>query len=121
MFAVIEDDNISRQILSKVLEVVGKVEVIDFATAESFLRDVKINDYELKAIFIDLTLPGMTGIEAITKIRNIDKYSKTPIVVCSAKSDKVTIVQALKAGAQNFLTKPLNKDNIVTTICALSA
>ena len=121
MFAVIEDDDSSRRILSRVIEKVAEVEVIDFSTAESFIRDARVNNYELKGIFLDIALPGISGVEAISYIKKIEGYADIPIVMCSATQDKLTIVKALKAGAVNFLVKPLTKEIIVKTIDSLKA
>ena len=120
MYAVIEDDHSSRRVLSRVVEKISSSEVIDFSCAESFLRESKIQGHSLKAIFLDISLPGMSGIEAIPKIKEINTYSEVPIIMCSALNDKLTILKALKAGAANFLVKPLSKDSIVKIIESLS-
>jgi len=120
MYAVIEDDPSSRKILSRVVEKVANTEVIDFSSAESFIRHVKVEPHELTAIFLDITLPGMSGIDAIPIIRQISIYSEVPIIICSSSNDKLTIVRALKAGAINFLVKPLSKDSILKVLDSLS-
>lgn len=121
MYAVIEDDHSSRRVLSRVVEKVSSLEVIDFSSAESFIRDSKVQERELKAIFLDITLPGMTGIEAIPFIKEIQNYSEVPIIMCSALNDKLTILTALKAGAANFLVKPLTKDSILKVLNGLNS
>ena len=120
MFAVIEDDLSSRQVLSRVVEKISNDEVIDFSSAESFLRESKVQGHKLSAIFLDICLPGMSGIEAIPKIRAISSYSTVPIIMCSSINDKLTIVTALKAGANNFLIKPLSKDGIMKILSDLA-
>lgn len=120
MFAVIEDDLSSRQVLSRVVEKISNDEVIDFSSAESFLRESKVQGHQLSAIFLDICLPGMSGIEAIPKIRAINSYSTVPIIMCSSLNDKLTIVTALKAGANNFLVKPLSKDGITKILSSLT-
>ena len=120
MYAVIEDDPSSRRILSRVVEKVSNTDVIDFSSAESFLRDSRVQEHKLTAIFLDITLPGISGIDAIPKIREIASYSEVPIVMCSSSNDKLTIVKALKAGASNFLVKPLSKESILKILDSLS-
>lgn len=120
MFAVIEDDVSSRRILSRVVEKISNTEVIDFSSAESFLRESRTQDHKLSAIFLDILLPGMSGIEAIPKIKEISYYADVPIIMCSSLNDKLTIVTALKAGASNFLLKPLSKEAILKILNSLS-
>ena len=120
MYAVIEDDPSSRRILTRVVEKVSETEVIDFSSAESFLRDSRVQKHKLIAIFLDITLPGISGIEAIPKIREISSYADVPIIMCSSSNDKLTILKALKAGAVNFLVKPLSKESILKILDSLS-
>lgn len=120
MFAIIEDDISSRRILSRVVEKISNSEVIDFSSAESFLRESRTQDHKLQAIFLDISLPGMSGIEAIPKIKEISTYSEVPIIMCSSLNDKLTIVTALKAGASNFLVKPLTKEAILKILSSLA-
>ena len=120
MYAIVEDDYTSRRILTKVIRKFAEVDVIDFETAEAFLREIKINKYKLSAIFLDIQLPGMTGTEAIPLIRQVAEYKATPIIMCSASNDKTTIFKSLKAGACNFLVKPISKESIVSILNSLN-
>ena len=120
MYAVIEDDPSSRKVLTRVVEKISETKVIDFSSAESFLRDSRVQEHQLIAIFLDITLPGISGIEAIPKIREISSYADVPIIMCSSSNDKLTILTALKAGAANFLVKPLSKESILKILDSLS-
>ncbi len=69
--------------------------------------------YKPDVVFMDITMPEMTGIEAVKEIRK--GYPTARIVMCSAMGQAPMVIEALKAGAINFLVKPINKERLVET------
>jgi two-component system chemotaxis response regulator CheY len=65
-------------------------------------------------VTMDITMPNMDGITAIKEIMKINAEAK--IVVCSAMGQKVLVIEALKAGAKDFVVKPFESDRIVGAI-----
>jgi CheY-like chemotaxis protein len=66
---------------------------------------------EFDAILMDLQMPGLDGLEAIRLIRAIDderRRRRTPIIVLTANAGEVNRIQSLEAGADQFLSKPLD-------------
>ena len=61
-------------------------------------------------------MPIMTGIEATLIIRDNPNYSKTPIIALSAHSSQEDIDEILNAGANDYLVKPVKKDEIIDKI-----
>ena len=66
---------------------------------------IKQNPYDL--IFVDLNIPGMSGIELLEKIEAHKQEDKTPVVVISAMPEDALIDEVLQAGADLFLEKPV--------------
>lgn len=69
------------------------------------------NKYDI--VFIDLGLPDIDGIQVIKKYR---EFSTTPIIVISARSNDEDKIEALDAGADDFLTKPFNVDELLARV-----
>ena len=69
------------------------------------------NKYDI--VFIDLGLPDIDGIEIIKKFRD---FSTTPIIVISARTNDEDKIEALDAGADDFLTKPFNVDELLARV-----
>ena len=63
-------------------------------------------------VFTDLGLPGMSGIELIHQIRQDRATHHLPVIVLSGISEQETVMEALKAGADNFIVKPCSADTI---------
>ena len=64
-------------------------------------------------IFLDLGLPDMDGIEVIRKIRT---WSNVPIIVISARSEDIDKIEALDAGADDYLTKPFSVEELLARV-----
>ena len=67
-------------------------------------------------VLLDLGLPDMDGIDIITKIRT---WSNMPIIVVSARSEDTDKIDALDAGADDYLTKPFDMDELIARIVSL--
>ncbi|MGD8868031.1 MAG: sigma-54 dependent transcriptional regulator [Gemmatimonadales bacterium] len=66
------------------------------------------------AVITDLVMPGVDGIEVTRRLRRSDPH--LPIFVLTAHADLSTAIEALKAGANEYLTKPVNMDELVTLL-----
>lgn len=78
--------------------------------------DAAINSHP-DIIVIDLGMPGLTGIEVIEAIRG---WSSVPVLVVSGRSESWDKVEALDAGADDYVTKPFSADELLARIRALS-
>lgn len=65
-------------------------------------------------VTMDITMPKMDGITAIKKIMEADPRAK--IVVCSAMGQKALVIEALNAGARDFIVKPFQAERIVNAV-----
>ncbi len=97
---LIEDDKMTRRYVAMVLGGVG-CQVWEAETAAQGVLAIALHRPEL--IVLDLGLPDRDGIEVIKELRQTDD---TPILVLSARTEEVQKVEALDAGADDYLTKP---------------
>lgn len=102
---IVDDQHSNRELLKKMLVEKWKVLV-----AENGQQAVELFAQESPdLILMDIFMPLMNGIEAIRLIRDMDTEKWIPIIVLSALVDEENIVAGLNAGADDYLTKPLNK------------
>ena len=78
------------------------------------LEEDKLSRYQL--ILLDVMMPGMDGFETLEEIRK--EYS-LPILMFTAKNDSASKVKGLRAGADDYLTKPFNMDELIARIVSL--
>ncbi len=67
-------------------------------------------------IILDVALPGIDGIEACSLLKNLERYQDTPVIMISSRSDSVTIDQARRAGAADYLVKPFTFEELLERI-----
>ncbi len=111
---VIDDEKNIRRTLRMVLES-EDYEVLDAPSAEEGLDLFKGN--EVHCILLDLKLPKMNGLEALSKLQSENPGRTTiPVVMISGHGTVSDAVQATRLGAFDFLEKPLDRDRVVITI-----
>ena len=106
---VVEDEEKLRRVVELQLQSSG-YEVDKAGTAEEALRLAGRADL----VLTDLRLPGMDGIELLTLLNRQD--SRTPVIVMTAFGTVEKAVEAMKAGAADFLVKPFSLDHLTTVI-----
>jgi DNA-binding NtrC family response regulator len=101
---VIDDDHTLREGIDLVL---GKLYRLSyFATAEDALAALDARPPDL--ILLDIGLPGMSGIEALNKFKQILPH--TPVIMMTGHTDIDTVIAAMKQGAYDYIVKPIKKD-----------
>jgi len=107
---MIEDDYEIAQILTEYLNKFGiKVTSVE----EPYIGLSHLTQEEFDLLILDLTLPGIDGLEVIPKIR---KTSSIPIIVSSARDDITDKVIAMERGADDYMPKPYDPRELVTRI-----
>ena len=86
----------------------GEMEIVFAFSGEEALEYMKANEHEAVLILSDINMPGMSGLELLKHI--MEKYEKPPPVVMmiTAYGDDENYNQAMKLGADDFLTKPVD-------------
>ena len=122
MTILVVDDLEVRDIVEAVLLEAGYDNVVllpSGSAAISFLSDHrqrKAAAPELRMILLDINMPGMDGLEACARIRADLGYADVPIVMASSCDDLVSVDDALKQGATDYLTKPLKAVDLVACV-----
>ena len=106
---VVEDNNDVRRMLKLLLES-EHFRVIEAANGVEALNVVNTDHPDL--ILTDLELPKVDGFEIIRRVRKIDGFQNTPIIVLTAHSEQSVYEAAFRAGSDYFLTKPIDFDEL---------
>lgn len=110
---VVEDSITEAQFISNSLREEGLIPII-VNTAEA--AKIVIDQQKIDAILLDVVLPGESGFGLCRKLKSEDKTSNIPIVICSSKDGKIDQSWGLKQGASAYLTKPLNREELLQTV-----
>jgi signal transduction histidine kinase len=102
---VVDDNEMNRDMLSRRLARRGySVDVAGDGTAALGLVDS--GHYDL--VLLDVMMPGIDGMEVLKRIRERHTMAELPVIMVTAKDEKDDVVSALKMGANDYVTKPIN-------------
>jgi DNA-binding NtrC family response regulator len=108
---VVDDEKNIRRTIRMVLD--GEaVEVLEASSAEEALAIAR--DEELDAVILDVRLPGITGVEALKRLRAQKDF--VPVVMISGHASVSEAVEAVLQGATDFLEKPLDRDRLLVSV-----
>ena len=109
--SIVDDDASIREALKSLMRSI-KFRVDAFGSAEEFLASERLSDAE--CLILDVYLPGMNGFELQEHLNS--QHSDIPIIFITAHADEVSRERALKAGAVEFLGKPVRRETLFKAI-----
>lgn len=109
---VVDDASFMRQILKHMLQEDGHEVVAEASSGEEAVRLYQQLRPEL--ITMDVTMPEMNGIQTLYKLRSVDPDVK--VIMCSARSQKNTVIEAVQAGALDYIVKPFQRERLLEMI-----
>jgi DNA-binding response OmpR family regulator len=113
---IVDDENSLRLSLSLILQK-ENYHVETAANAKDALDYLKIHVYDL--MFLDLNLPGMSGIDLLVKVRK--QFPYMPVLILTAHAALESAIQAVRLGARDYLIKPVEPVLILTRVAEILA
>lgn len=111
---IVEDDRDAAHFFCTLMESEG-YECVVCTDGEEALRNLAADPgYDL--VLLDLVLPGISGWEVLKQIKSDGKLRYVPVVVLSALSDKDNAIRAMDLGAEDFLTKPVDVETMLSRV-----
>ena len=111
---LVDDSRTMRNIQKKSLEVLGPLEVSEAGYGVEALSVIAASGGGFNLIMVDWNMPNMDGITLVRKIRETDK--KTPMIMATTEAEKTRVMEALKAGVNNYVVKPFTPDVLVERV-----
>ncbi len=109
---LVDDAAFMRMMLKNTLTQAGYTEIVE---AEDGVKAVETYNAESPdLVFMDITMPNMDGLEALKAIKGANPNAN--IVMCSAMGQEAMVVEAIKAGAKDFIVKPFKPERILSTV-----
>jgi two-component system chemotaxis response regulator CheY len=103
---VVDDAQTMRRIVVNLLQQLGftnTTEAEDGARAWEHLSHERVD-----MVISDLTMPQMDGMELLRRVRGSQAYKEVPFIMVTAEGRRERVVEAVKAGASNYIVKPFN-------------
>ncbi|HEY8122911.1 MAG TPA: response regulator [Myxococcota bacterium] len=109
---IADDASFMRQMIRDIIEPEG-YEVVGEASDGVEVVD-KFRKLRPDLVMMDIVMPKRSGIDAVRTIRSED--SSATIVMCSALGQETLVMEAIQAGAKDFIVKPFKPDAVITTL-----
>jgi two-component system chemotaxis response regulator CheY len=104
---IVDDSTTMRRIVKRSIDEM-KQEALEAADGAQALKIVEERGDTIQLVILDWNMPGMTGLEVLKTIKANPKYAGITVMMLTSEADQNCVVDALKAGAQNYLTKPFD-------------
>ncbi|HME43822.1 MAG TPA: response regulator [Syntrophorhabdales bacterium] len=111
---VVDDFPTMRRIIKNVLRQIRVENTLEAQNGKEALDLLKKEEVDL--IISDFLMPEMTGMELLRECKNDPQISRIPFIMVTAEAEKKTVMEAIKAGVDNYITKPFTPDRLQDTI-----
>lgn len=108
----VDDDPIILELLKLLLSQTGHKDVTVAGSGFHALEILSNTRESFDCLILDIDMPGMSGIELCSSVRSLKDYARTPVIMLTARSDLPSIAGAFTAGANDYVTKPFDVNDI---------
>ena len=110
---VVDDDSRNVRLLETILKAAGYA----VATADSGLAALEqVERAPPDLVLLDVMMPGMDGFEVVRRLKSAEATKTIPVIMLTALDDRDSRLHALNAGAEDFLTKPVDRPELLTRV-----
>jgi len=111
----VDDSKIIRRIIK------GIIGTLDYETLEADCGDAALEilgreGSDISLVLLDWNMPGMNGLEVLQAMKADDSLKEIPVMMVTTEAEKGNIVKAIQNGADNYLTKPFQQEDLVAKI-----
>jgi len=112
---IVDDSAIIRKIIKSTAEML-QMETEEAADGIEALEMLSMIYKEIDLVLLDWNMPELSGYDVLVEIKTSDKYKHIPVMMVTTEGQKSSIVAAVRAGANNYLTKPFTVEELETKI-----
>lgn len=109
---LVDDSRTIRNIQKNTLKTLGHEDIVEAADGLEALA--RLGSGKVDLMLIDWNMPNMDGITLVKKVRETDK--QTPMIMVTTEAEKSKVVEAVKAGVNNYVVKPFTAETLAEKI-----
>lgn len=109
---VVDDTAFMRLSIKQILEKNGHKMIAEAADGKEAI--LKYTEYKPDVTILDITMPEMSGLDALAHIKENDPNAK--VVICSALGQQEQLAKAIELGAKDFIVKPFEQDRMIAAL-----
>ena len=107
---VVDDFSTMRRINKNLLRQLGYSNIVEADDGTTALQ--KLHDEKIDFVVSDWNMPKMTGLELLKSVRADEKLKDIPFLMVTAESEKDRVIEAVKAGVNNYVVKPFTAETL---------
>lgn len=111
----VDDSGVMRRIIGRTVEVLG-YGFLEAANGVEALEVIAKHHEEIALVILDVNMPEMDGFEVLTTIKANPTFKPIPVMMLTTEADRGRIIQAIQAGAVNYLCKPFQPEDLTVKI-----
>lgn len=111
---LVDDSRTMRNIQKNILKGLGEIQFTEAGDGLEALTAIAADHEGFDMILVDWNMPNMDGLTLVNHIRAKDK--RTPLVMVTTEAEKTRVIEAIKAGVNNYVIKPFTPDTLMEKI-----
>lgn len=115
-FLVVDDSSTMRRIISNTLKKIGYSDIVEAEDGKDALS--KLGENAINLVITDWNMPNMDGLQLVKEIR-AGANASVPILMVTTNAAKEDVIEALKAGVNNYVVKPMTPETLEEKINAI--
>lgn len=109
----VDDSAVMRRIISGGIEAIG-YHVVEAKHGRDALDKLDAKSDEIALILLDWNMPEMNGLDTLKALKSDPRTAEIPVMMVTTERERGNVVIAIQEGAQHYLTKPFNQQDLMT-------
>lgn len=115
---LVDDSSTMRRIQANTLNSLGYDDLVQAEDGADAIKKLKENP-DVKLVLLDWNMPNMNGLDCLKAVKADPSTKAIPVMMVTSEAEKTKIIEAVQAGASNYLVKPFDADSLKAKITAL--
>jgi two-component system chemotaxis response regulator CheY len=117
---IVDDSRIMRHTVKGVFSgITSTCKFIEAQDGEEALELLESQPQTVHLVLLDWNMPKLSGIDFLKQVRAMEKYKEMPIIMVTSEASKFNVIEALKNGATDYITKPINLELLKSKLAKL--
>jgi len=112
---IVDDSSLIRKIVKSVTNVL-QMDTLEAQDGVEALQVLEEHYHDICLVLLDWNMPIKNGYDVLVDMRRIERYQHIPVMMVTTESQKTSIIAAVRAGANNYLTKPFTVQELESKI-----
>ena len=113
---IVDDDVMNLTMAQMILEMKVQAEYLTVDSGQACINVLNQRQGKVDLILLDIAMPGMDGIQTLTRIRQHPEWKNIHVIFLTAAADKTTIVRAAQLKVKDYVKKPFTPDELISRV-----